>query len=249
MHRFYCAALLQQQEPLVIDDPDEVHHIARVLRLRPGDAVELINGQGALGAARIIGISKQHIQVELLEEVRSFLPSPVKIILACALPKRSKFEDIIEKCTQLGVDEIVPLVTKRTEIVPSKEAVLRMGIRFNKVALSASKQCQRLWFPVVYPAMALETAVDLFAKESNALYFPWLEGKRTLLKEALDRREPRPGAVVFFIGPEGDFSPEEADYTIRKGAVPVSLGETVLRVETAAVAVISYAHFIIGGSD
>jgi 16S rRNA (uracil1498-N3)-methyltransferase len=250
MHRFCCCSLEPSQKQVRIDDPVEVHHIVRVLRLHPGDEVELINGRGALARGRLLGSSKSVVEVEVLaydEKPRANMP---RVILACAIPKKSKFDDILEKSTELGVDEVVPIVTDRTEVSPSKEAVGRMEARFNNVIVSASKQCKRLWFPTVHPVMRFEAAVDMLVKDGNALFIPWLEGERAPLKEALsevrsqksDAKGQR-SAVVFFIGPEGDFTSVEAAYAKSHGAVPVSLGDTVLRVDTAAIAVVAYAHF------
>ncbi|MBF0386674.1 MAG: 16S rRNA (uracil(1498)-N(3))-methyltransferase [Candidatus Omnitrophica bacterium] len=250
MHCFYCVHLSPHREQLIIDDPDEVHHLARVLRVRPGDEVELVNGRGVWGRARCLKIAKQTVEVVLLQCQETPVFNSVRTVLACALPKRARFDDIIEKCTELGVDEIVPLITERTEAAPNQEALLRMAARFNKVVLSASKQCKRLWFPVVYSPMLFSQAVDVFAIDGNALYFPWLAGERKLLKDAMGQSSDKIlKARVFFIGPEGDFTAAEAAYAVGKGAVPVSLGATVLRVETAAIAVAAYAHFITGGSS
>lgn len=243
MHRFYCSTLAHQLQQVTIDDPGEVHHLSRVMRLHAGDVVELINGRGGLGRVRLLTISKTAVVTELLDFAQAPAKGSFKSILACALPKRSAFDDIIEKCTELGVDEIIPLITDRTEKAPSKAALLRMSERFSKVVLSASKQCKRLWFPVIHSPMTSQCAVDRLAIEGNALFFPWLEGERRPLKDAFaDKNDSLLKAAAFFIGPEGDFTPAEAAYAISHGAIPVSLGETVLRVETAAVAVIAYAH-------
>ncbi|MBF0620024.1 MAG: 16S rRNA (uracil(1498)-N(3))-methyltransferase [Candidatus Omnitrophica bacterium] len=243
MHRFYCTLLSLNHQSPVIDDPDEVHHLSRVLRLKAGDEVELIDGQGGVARVTLSEVSKSKVVSRLQAFERVPALSRGRIVLACALPKRVKFDDIIEKCTELGVDEIVPLITERTEVSPSIDAMSRMAVRFRKVVLSAAKQSKRLWFPKIHPVMPFKSAVDLFSSSSNGLFIPWLEGARKPLRETeLSTLAFGKGNVVFFIGPEGDFSPQEAAYAIRRGATPVSLGETVLRVDTAAVAVIAYAH-------
>lgn len=245
MHRFYCASIAPHLQGCKIDDPDEVHHIIRVLRLKVGEDIELINGLGDLAVGRLRSVSKTDIEVELIKYQDGSCPENVKIVLACALPKKSKFDDIIEKCTELGVDEIVPLVTERTEVVPCKGARERMSGRFNKVVLSASKQCKRLWFPKIHPVTPFEDAVNIFAKDGNLMCIPWLEGERRTLKDILSRLDTDLNlkCFVFFIGPEGDFTSKEVAVATGKGAIPVSLGGTVLRVETAAIAVTAYARF------
>ncbi|MBF0595314.1 MAG: RsmE family RNA methyltransferase, partial [Candidatus Omnitrophica bacterium] len=103
MHRFFCASLEAQLKHLRLEDPQEVHHCVRVLRLHPGDELELINGRGALARARFVTAGKHWLDLELLTYEQSPQRIAPGVILVCALPKKSAFDDIIEKCTELGV--------------------------------------------------------------------------------------------------------------------------------------------------
>ena len=240
MQRFFCPSLQQISALAGIDDAAEVHHLTRVLRLKEGEAVELLNGQGLAGRGRIACLGKDRVDVQIDAVETAPAPAAPRCILACAIPKRSKFETIIEKATELGVDEIVPLVTARTEYHTSRDK----AERFDEVMRSAARQSRRLWFPRVHPVMPFTRSVEVLAVEGNRLFIPWLEGGRVLLKDAFAALPlPAPSAIVFFIGPEGDFTPPEAALLIGRGAVPVSLGATILRVETAAIAVAAYHAF------
>ncbi len=239
-HRFFTSFQKTDQKA-VLEDPDEFQHLSRVLRLKEGAGIELINGQGCL-ARGVVGELKRSSAVIVLQEV-TFVPriSGVRITLACAIPKRSKFEVIIEKCTELGVDRIVPLITERTEFLLDGERADKKGERFGRVAMNAAKQCKRLWFPEIAAPVLFAQAVQGLSVAGAALYIQWLEGDRVPLGQAFAQKVHAKD-LVFFIGPEGDFTPDEVGAALKAGAVPVSLGENVLKVDTAAMAVVAFAR-------
>jgi 16S rRNA (uracil1498-N3)-methyltransferase len=245
MHRFYSTNVSISSRAVSIDDPDELHHLKSVLRLKLGDEVEFVNGQGLLARGILNLLTKTRAEAKI-DRVETFSrKTGPRIVLACALPKKAKFEYILEKVTELGVDEIVPLVTERTEVVVGKTKAERKDQRFFRVVLNACKQSRRVWFPEIHPVMTFTDALKTFAGESNALFIPWLGGERSSLKKVFEDTSWMDVAkVVFFIGPEGDFTPQEVALAVKSGAVPLDLGEMVLKVDTAAVAVVAYAKFI-----
>lgn len=206
--------------------------MTRVLRLKPGAQVELINGQGVLLTAEIVSSSGHRVQVRVLQRHSEVSPCAPRIILACAVPKRVKFEDIIDKCTQLGVDEIIPMQTERTEVLLRGRDTAAKFARFEKVAVAALKQSRRLWMPVVSRPYEFYEVVQRISSETLAV-IPWLEGDRRGLKDVLGL-VPGKKQILILIGPEGDFSADEVARAMSKGAIPVSLGNNVLRVDTAA---------------
>ncbi|MBF0484975.1 MAG: 16S rRNA (uracil(1498)-N(3))-methyltransferase [Candidatus Omnitrophica bacterium] len=232
MHRFF-ANLKEDSQNVVIDDADELHHLTHALRLKPGDRVELINGCGLLAEAEILSILKKEARLLVLAVRNAGSPRLPRIILACAIPKKSRFEDIIDKCTQLGVDEIIPMITERTECVLSDKALPAKIGRYQKVLRSAVKQSKRLFSPVIHAPMLFDHVLKNFCNASTASFIPWLEGSRIPLKEALAEASGKE-KILFLIGPEGDFTLAEVAQAKEKGAVPVSLGPNVLRVDTAA---------------
>lgn len=168
------------------------------------------------------------------------------IILACAIPGKSKFELIIEKATELGVDEIIPLKTKRAEMELRGDRLQRTIARYRDAAADAAKQSKRLRVPVIQPITDFASTLKSFTKETT-VFIPSLPGgegeggERRNIFEAF-KAVPPPSRVAFLIGPGGDFTPQEYDLARSRGCIPVSLGKTVLKVETAALVVVACAQ-------
>jgi 16S rRNA (uracil1498-N3)-methyltransferase len=239
-HRFFTLFQKTDQK-VILEDGDEFQHLSKVLRLKKGDDVELINGQGGLAKGFVEEIRKTSAVIALHEMSFVLQPAAVRITLACAIPKRAKFETIIEKCSELGVDRIVPLITERTEFLIDGERADKKAERFARVMMNAAKQCKRLWFPEISAPVPFIAAVKELSHPDAGLFIPWLEGDRISLDQALAQKAGMK-EFVFFIGPEGDFTADEVGLALKAGALPVSLGETVLKVDTAAMAVVAFAR-------
>ncbi len=241
MHRFYCPQLNLDNPQVLITDPKELHHLRNVLRLKRGDTLTVFNNQGEEATGRIDNVQLTKVTVAI-ESVRKDKPDFPVIVLACAIPKKSKFESIIEKATELGVDEIIPLKTKRTQIELKGERLVKKIVRYQDVAVNAAKQSQRLRVPVIRPIADFASTLESLAKETT-VFIPSLPGgvERKNILEAF-RAVPSPSRVVFLIGPEGDFTPQEYDLARAHGCIGVSLGKTVLKVETAAVVAVACAQ-------
>ncbi|MFA5060238.1 MAG: RsmE family RNA methyltransferase [Candidatus Omnitrophota bacterium] len=242
MHRFFCPQENFIQTTLTITDQKEIHHLKNVLRLKEGDRIVLFNGQGKEADATITSIAENAIEVSL-SDIRQDEKKNFTIILACAIPKKAKFESIIEKCTELGVDEIIPLKTQRTEVIFSKEKMPDKVKRFQTVAINASKQSNRKTIPAIHPVLSLSEALKHIDNSTLAL-IPHLSGKRKSLHEIMSQN-PHAKKIMFFIGPEGDFTPEEIALAIKSGSIAVSLGETTLKVDTAAISVVAFAQLLL----
>lgn len=235
MNRFYTPQTDFSSPSVIITDPKECHHLRDVLRLGSGDRIQLFNGEG-MSADGVIGtVQKSAVTVLIKKVYATVRPYLSRLILACALPKKGKFETIIEKTTELGVDEIIPMVTARTECRYDHKRAEKKHIRFSAVAKNAAKQCRRPDLPRIHPITPFSAVLDHFIDGQTNVLIPWLEGERRDLHSVLSGSS-RPKKLIL-IGPEGDFTPEEADEAIQRGAQPVSLGPLVLRVETAAIAV------------
>ncbi|MBU1727106.1 MAG: RNA methyltransferase, partial [Candidatus Omnitrophica bacterium] len=171
---------------------------------------------------------------------KSRAPAKIRLTIACALPKKAKFDDIVDKLTQLGVDGIIPLNTKRVIVkIDKKKEVVRLE-RWRKIAMSAAKQSQRASVPVVGHLKSIEEVLK--EGDYDLKLIPHLSGKRRSLKEAIEKASPK--NILILIGPEGDFTDEEVALAVKYGCVPVSLGELVLRVDTAAIAVASFVRLL-----
>lgn len=246
MHRFYTPQLTARSTRLEISDPGEIHHIRDVLRLGSGQRVELIDGKGLVARGVIADVRAVAVRVNV-EEVRTEPARTPRLILACAIPKKGKFENIIEKTTELGVDEIIPLQTQNSDVIIKADKAGRKQERYVQVAVNAAKQCQRATVPGVHPPTPFGAALDLLLPAGPVL-MPSLSGDRRPLLTALSGLErSAPWAVL--IGPEGDFSAGEYAQAHDRGCLPVSLGPTVLKVETAAITTVAVARLYCDSKD
>jgi 16S rRNA (uracil1498-N3)-methyltransferase len=238
MHRTYAENTDLTSDQISITNHEEIHHLRDVLRINIGDQITIFNGNGEEADAEILSIQKDIIRTRSLTYRRTNT-STRHVILACAIPKRSKFELIVEKATELGVDEIIPLNTERTEFHFTNDRADRKHERYRAVAISAAKQCQRLTVPNIHPITSFQDVFDL-AGPATTIFIPCLIGDRQSFCQAITQSAK--SNMIFLIGPEGDFSNNEVEYAISKKAIPVSLGNNVLRVETAAISVLAFTQ-------
>lgn len=239
VHRFYSQHADFSKKNISITDSNEIHHIKDVLRLNKGDKIVVFNGKNQQASAVITDLKEREV-IAAIESFAESSPKSTRIILACAVPKKAKFEFIIEKCTELGVDEIIPLKTKRSEVIYSQEKNPAKQDRFQKVAINAAKQCGRADIPKITPMMPLGEALKTL--NGGLALFPSLNGHPKHIFEALTLQNP-PQSITIFIGPEGDFTPDEVALAEKAGCIPVSLGPTVLKVDTAAISAVALARY------
>jgi len=239
MHRTYIPQSDFSKGTIIISNKEEVHHIKNVLRIKKGEGLSLFNDSLEEAEGIIESISPKVIIVDIAY-VKQHTKKCPEFILACAMPKKSKFEMIIEKSTELGVDSIIPLKTQRTETDIKAEKEQKKLQRFRTVAINASKQSKRISIPTIHPAMNLESAINL-VKDSATMLIPSLEDNTKNLLETLSENK-KARKIVIFVGPEGDFTDEEYSLAKDLGCIAVTLGETTLKVETAAISALSCAN-------
>lgn len=229
MHIFYLPDLT----PGLVELPgEEATHALRVLRLKDGDRITLVDGRGTKAEARLRIGGKREAQAEITSRLMVPHERKAAIHLAVAPTKQiERFEWMLEKCTEIGVDRITPLITSRTE-----RTRLRRD-RLEKILIAAMKQSQRAWLPRLDEATSLEAILRSSLPEQR--FFGWCEGERNNLSSAYDRSHD----AVILIGPEGDFTPEESALLTQHAFVPVSLGGARLRTETAAIAACTWMNF------
>lgn len=237
MHRFFIEKV--QGNTADIADAEQLHHIRDVLRLKVNDEVVIFDGAGHEYDGVITAIGRKKIELKLTPLNVPRMQN-IKLTIACAIPKSSRMDDIIDYLTQLGVERIIPMRTERV-VVKLNDANMETKLkRWQKIAQSAARQCQRSSIPVISPVTDVKDVI------SNSQVFdlkliPHLSGKRTLIKDVLAKSKTK--NTIVLIGPEGDFTPEEVEIALHNGFIPVSLGDTVLRVATAAIAVTGYIRF------
>ncbi len=242
MHRFFVPFSNISDERIIIDDKAQAHHIKHVLRMKNKDKAVVFDEKGKEYDCLIENIGDV---VDLSIQKRLSAPERNKftITIACAIPKKSKFDDIVDKLTQLGVDRIIPLETERVIVkLDKRKEALRLA-RWKNIVLSASQQSQRNTLPAIEPLTPLKEVL-IQSKGYDLKLIPTLLGERKSLKSI--SFSPQPKNILVFIGPEGDFSDKEIALAKQAGFIPVTLGDTVLRVETAAVAAMSMLKYALG---
>ncbi|MCE5340478.1 MAG: 16S rRNA (uracil(1498)-N(3))-methyltransferase [Planctomycetaceae bacterium] len=225
--RFFCPEI---NKNTVLTD-SQFHHLTKVLRLQNGAAVELFNGKGTLAKALINKIEKHQAGVILLDTQTFPKPDNRRIIIAPSIAKGERFDLLVAKCTELGVDAIIPTLYDRTV----KQTI--QPKRLNMIAIESSKQCRRLFLPTIdEPAILPQTIEKLKKDYPNAKFIFGSLSQGSISIMNFDAGE---NDCVAFIGPEGGLTDDEEKMLKSFNAQPVSLTNTVLRIETAAIAAAS----------
>ena len=233
-------------------DGGDYNHIHNVLRMHPGEEISVGTGESD---------DEYRCEIEKYEEARvvrklQFIKkadteSPVKTILFQGLPKADKMELIIQKCVELGVSEIVPVSCKRSIVKLDEKKASAKIARWQQIAEAAAKQSKRAVIPKISNVMSVKEAIR-YAKETEVKIIPYelkegmLETKEIFgkLKEQI-RQNPGEEKirVSIFIGPEGGFEDEEVEMASSEGILPISLGNRILRTETAGMVVLSWINY------
>jgi 16S rRNA (uracil1498-N3)-methyltransferase len=240
MNRFYCRSSDVQGNKVVISDLKELHHLKDVLRFKPGEKAIIFDDKGNEYSVKLRDFSAAAAEFLVLERRMNSDAPKTRIAIACAIPKKSKIDDIIDKLTQMGVDQIIPLVTERVIVKLDEDKGLKRHKRWVNIALTASKQSQRSSVPAVDPVTTFRELIDR-SKKFDLKLIPNLLGKRKTLKEVLVNAKPE--TVLILIGPEGDFTEKEISLAIQAGFIPVTFGDQVFRVETACLYIASVLNY------
>ena len=220
----------------------DVNHIKNVLRMKEDDEIRLSAGNGLLYTAKISEFLPDRIVCKIVDCEGGKSELPAKIILFQGLPKKDKMELIIQKAVELGVSEIVPVMKRTIVKLEDNKKELKKLERWRTISLTAAKQSGRIIVPNVSEFVTFNEAV----KRAESLEFnliPYenekgMDRARELVKEANGKK-----SIGIFIGPEGGISEEELELAMKMGALPISLGNRILRTETAGLALISVLAF------
>lgn len=240
MHRFFASAD-NIKDKIFICDKKEIHHLKDVLRLKRNDEVIVFDGKGNEYFSRVNSLSSQEVELTVIDRKEQPDQKTYSVCLACALPKKSKFDFIVEKATELGVERIIPLKTSRTIVDLKKEREEKRLQHWREIAVNSSKQSQRKTIPTVERVFTFKEALPE-VKGYDLGLIPCLSGERRKIAEVLIQFKGK--SIMVFIGPEGDFSPEEVSLALKEGCQPVTLGEKVLKVDSAAFYTLAVINFI-----
>ncbi|MDO4572496.1 MAG: RsmE family RNA methyltransferase [Clostridia bacterium] len=229
MHRFFAEDIGER----VRICGDDFKHISRVLRLKRGDALTLCDGRGMEYEARIEAIEADAALCRVGSARPAGTEPPCRVTLCQCLPKGGKLETVIQKCTELGVYAVQPVLSRRCVSVPADFS--KRLPRLNRVACEAAKQSRRGLLPEVRPLVPLEA----LRPEDYGCMLVAYEEERALSLKAVLRGRPMPESAALVIGPEGGFEASEVGGLTARGAVAVSLGRRILRCETAGPAMLA----------
>ncbi len=225
---FYVPELQKEQKKIKIIG-SEHHHLSNVFRKIEGEIILLTNGKGLLANAEITQNSSKNTALKIIKITEEKISQPI-ITVAFPLLKNKHDNLIIEKLTELGVKKIYPITSKRTVRKVSQNTIEK----FEKIAISAIKQCDNAFLPKIYAVQNLKELMTKLTKE-NILPLVALEfGDNKLLPEIIEDKN-----VCLIIGPEGGFDESEAKYLEKSGAIFFTLGNHILRAETAAITAVS----------
>ena len=240
---FYISSFDSRQTELTLDE-DNSRHIVQVLRMQRGDQLQLTDGRGNLLTTAIVEDHKKKCRVQVQAVIQEPPPAKKVFVAMSLLKNASRFEWFLEKATEIGVTAIIPLLCERTERQHFRED------RLQNILVSAMLQSQQAWLPSLQAPTSLPAMID--NPGCDRLFIAHcLEEQKMGLSEAARSVMVQPGqsavaretpdelsgytSQLILIGPEGDFSPKEIAYALQHGFVPVTLGATRLRTETAGI--------------
>jgi 16S rRNA (uracil1498-N3)-methyltransferase len=239
MARFYVPQPRVEQGTLKVEG-EEVKHIRKVLRLKEGDEITVFDGLGKELKGTIVEEGLSSVAIRIEHVISSRKDSPLEVTLAQSLLKGEKMDYLIQKATELGVQDIIPFISSRSVPFLEKSKRLRRHHRWEKIAVEASKQCGRTIIPKIEPVQ--DFSEMLRGAAQNALRLILWEKEGMKLKEILGRSKERQ-EFFFVVGPEGGFSQREIEEGKRAGFIPVTLGERILRAETASLCFLSILQY------
>ena len=244
MHRFYLSPAECQTDQMALSER-ESHHAISVLRLRPRERVVVLNGVGDEFLCEVQEADRYALTLKVVQKNR-IPPLPYQVTLAQAVTKSKTMEWIVQKATELGAHRIVPILSARTVAQLETEDIPNKLEKWRTTAVEALKQCGSAWLPSVEPPLTPPTFLSRGERFDLSLIAS-LQSDARHPREHFDgfraEKKHAPRSICVWVGPEGDFTPAEVNSVRTGGALPVTLGQLVLRSETAAIyclAVINY---------
>ncbi|MBR5543404.1 MAG: 16S rRNA (uracil(1498)-N(3))-methyltransferase [Oscillospiraceae bacterium] len=241
MSRFFVDKEQVMDDKIIITG-DDVKHIAKVLRLRAGEELFVCDKCGTDYHCEISEISSDCVSAKIIEKAENTAEPPIRITLYQGMPKSDKLDYIVQKCVELGVCTIVPVITKRAVSIPRDSE--KKVIRWQRIAEEAAKQSGRGSIPEVADVVDFRTALSQMQQSEALNLMPYECEKDSKLREVLAKSDKR--EINILIGPEGGFDEAEAEAAKKAGVNTVTLGPRILRTETAPLAVCAAVMYELG---
>lgn len=220
----------------------QAHHVIHVLRLQAGAALTLFDGRGAEYAALIKRIDKSGFTLTVAERREVSRESPLRVVLAQGISSGERMDYTVQKCVELGIQAIQPLVTQRSVVRLSSERADKRVAHWQTVAAAACEQCGRNILPEILPVQPLMKWLGVAQSQPGDARYLLSPHSSTRLR---DQTRPQ-HAVTLLAGPEGGWNPDETTAALGAGFMPLTLGPRVLRTETAAVAALAAMQAVWG---
>lgn len=223
---------------------ESAKHISKVLRMNKGEEITLVTPDKTQCLCRISDITAESVTVDILTKSLCRNEPDVEVTLYQALPKGDKMDYIIQKCVELGVSKIVPVISARCVSRPDKKSLVKKQARWQKIALQAAMQSRRGIVPQVCECVSFSKASELAKENDKIIIFYEMGGKS--VKDILT---DTPKSIGIFIGSEGGFEQEEVDKVVAENGKTATLGRRILRCETAPLAALSIIMYQTGNFD
>lgn len=244
MHRFFIPPEWIEDDRVQLVG-EFVHQIRNVLRMVPGDRIVVLDDSGWEMEVELTAVERDQVSGQIVHRRLSNAEPRTKISLYQGVLKGQHFEWVLQKGTELGVVEFIPVISERS-VIDALGDVEKKFPRWQRIIREAAEQSRRGNLPHLQPPMMFTAACDRASRMGGLALIPWEEEKEMPLREVLSSQNPKPFTVSIFIGPEGGFSKKEADLAQRYGIVPVSLGPRILRAETAGLVAASAILYAFG---
>jgi 16S rRNA (uracil1498-N3)-methyltransferase len=220
---------------------EKARYLTAVLRCRKGDSLTIFDGEGSCFRTILTRVDRKTVTAELKERSAFSPESPIHLILVQGILKGEKMDIVVQKTTELGVKEIMPVFTERSQLRETGKVD-----RWRRIAEEASRQSGRNVVPVVHEITDFHTALASQGQhlKPSGIVFYEEEGQR--MSEIVPFFTPHPSSLIIAIGPEGGFAREEIEFAKERGLITASLGKRILRAETAAIAAVVLVQFLIG---
>ena len=215
---------------------DEAKHLAQVLRIKSGAEITVFDGRGRRASATVGDVSRERVTL-VLGDASTSSPSLPAVTLAQAIPKGKNMELIVQKAVELGVARIQPLITKHTIVQPGEGK----ADKWRRIALEACKQCGQDTLPEIADPLSFDDWIQGEHADELSIIASLAEGARPM--RDIVRDHPELKSCSLLVGPEGDFSSDETSTALQAGFKPVTLGDIVLRVETASLYCLSALRY------
>ena len=245
-HRFFLTgALVRDGERMLPLSEADAHHAVDVLRVRVGEVIDVVEPDSRVWRVRVAQTGPAGVWATVLEEL-SVAAQP-HVTLFQGVAKGEKMDAIVRQAVEIGAEQIVPVLTSRSVVQLDARKRAQRTERWRRVAEAAAKQAKRTAIPHVADAVKLRDVIALLADFDGAVVL-WEECAGPSVEAAVTRCAAEPGArIALVVGPEGGLSAEEVDALGAVGAIPATLGPTILRTETAAVVALALALSALGG--